>query len=405
MEAAGCRVEAVRCGQHEIGLSLSLGNTVALTTERLVAPVQGMHRAIAGRWFGVVGAPATPVRVVHDAIADVAYGAVRLGGTAVGAGLDYRVRLSPAASDKLQSVVNGLWGDGLAHRDHKLGIVMTTRDRTGSAIPIELAPTWTRSAVTGRIVILVHGLMDTERCWQGSPDHPGLTEVLEQHRALTPLAVRYNTGLRISHNGKELAALLDRLHTAWPVPVESIALVGHSMGGLVIRSACATAASAGHAWLDDVSDVVALGSPHRGAPLEKLVNIVSWGLGATQETRPLARFLNGRSVGIKDLRFGAVADDDWEGRDPDALLIDTVGDHRLPAGIQHHFVAGVVTADPSHPVGVAMGDLLVRTPSGAGGRNLEPTNVVVVGRTRHGDLRNDPVVIDQVIDWLDPSAD
>jgi pimeloyl-ACP methyl ester carboxylesterase len=183
--------------------------------------------------------------------------------------------------------------------------------------------------------------------------------------------------------------------------VDSIALVGHSMGGLVVRSACDVARDAGHAWIDDVTDLVAVGSPHRGAPLEKLANIVSWGLAAAPETRPLAGFLNRRSAGIKDLRFGSIAEADWADVDPDALLINSVADHSLVAGIDHHFVAGVVTADPKHPIGVAMGDLIVRTASATGGSVLEPTNTVVLGGTKHFNLLRQPTVVDQVITWLD----
>ena len=54
----------------------------------------------------------------------------------------------------------------------------------------------------------------------------------------TPVFVRFNTGRHISENGASLAALLDELVADWPVEVERIAIVGHSMGGLVARSAC-----------------------------------------------------------------------------------------------------------------------------------------------------------------------
>ncbi len=382
---------------------MSVGNTVALTAERIVAPVEGMHRAIANRWFGIAGSVGEPVRVAHDAISSVVYRSIRLGGTALGMGLDHGLNVSEEQSDLVQAWVNGLWGDGFGDREPRLAIEMGIRDRTGEPVAID-ALVDAFPAATGRIVVLVHGLTDTERCWIGPGVQPGLAETLEAHLELSPVAIRYNTGLRVSDNGAQLAALLEDLVAQWPVEVESIALVGHSMGGLVCRSACATAESTGLRWIEHLEDVVALGSPHRGAPLEKLVNILGWGLGIAPETRPLADFLNGRSSGIKDLRFGAIVEDDWAGLDPDALLRDTVGDHSLPAGVGHHFVAGVVTADPQHPVGVAMGDLLVRAASGTGSQRLEPTNVEVVGSTRHSDLRNNPAVIDHVMGWLSPQA-
>jgi hypothetical protein len=172
------------------------------------------------------------------------------------------------------------------------------------------------------------------------------------------------------------------------------------MGGLTIRSACEAARAADHGWIDDVDDIVTVGAPHQGSPLEKLANVVAWGLGIAPVTRPLAGFVNGRSVGIKDLRFGAIVEDDWRGVDPDALLRNTVGDHSLPSGIEHHFVAAVVTQDPTHPVGMAVGDLVVRPGSGTGGRRLQPRNVAVVGGKHHFDLLHDPGVIDSVLGWL-----
>ena len=382
---------------------MSIGNTVALTTERIVAPVEGMHRAIANRWFGITGPVGEPVRVAHDSISTVVYHSIRLGGTALGIGLDHGVKVSEERADMVQAWVNGVWGDGFGDRQARLGIEMSVRNRSGQPVPIDTIGD-EYPATTGHIVVLVHGLTDTERCWIGTGAQPGLAETLEAHPELSPVAIRYNSGLRVSNNGAQLAALLEDLVAHWPVPVQSIALVGHSMGGLICRSACAAADAAGFRWTEHLTDVVALGSPHRGAPLEKLVNIVGWGLGLVPETRPLADFLKGRSSGIKDLRFGAIVEDDWAGLDPDALLSDTVGDHSLPAGVGHHFVAGVVTADPQHPVGVVMGDLLVRAASSTGSQRLEPTNVEVVGGTRHSDLRNHPDVIHHVMGWLSRPA-
>ena len=112
--------------------------------------------------------------------------------------------------------------------------------------------------------------------------------------------VRFNSGRHVSENGRSLAALLDEVVAEWPVPVEQIALVGHSMGGLVARSACC----AGGDWTALVTHTVSLGSPHLGAPLESAVHYASAALGVTPETRPFAGFLRRRSAGIRDLRSG-----------------------------------------------------------------------------------------------------
>ena len=128
--------------------------------------------------------------------------------------------------------------------------------------------------------------------------------------------------------------------------------------------------------------------------------MAAWALALAPDTRPLADFLNGRSGGIKDLRFGSVGEDDWSGTDPDALLRNTVGDHPLPSGVRHHFLAGVATADRAHPLGGAVGDLVVRASSASGRRNLRPTSVVVLGGVRHLDLPRDPRVVERVMAWL-----
>ena len=82
--------------------------------------------------------------------------------------------------------------------------------------------------------------------------------------------VRYNTGLHVSENGRGLARLLDEMVEEWPCQLEELVLIGHSMGGLVARSACHYGAS----WTDRVRHVFCLGSPHLGADLEKGANVL-----------------------------------------------------------------------------------------------------------------------------------
>ena len=379
---------------------MSAGNSIALATQRMVAPVQGMHRAISSRWFGAVGPASLPVRRTHDAVSDVVYGVLRAGGAVAGYILESRMSDVSPVSESIQSVVNGLWGDDLGRYGPELEIPMTVRDRSGDPVNLSADLGVAFPDATGHVVVLVHGLLETERCWQGLGEEPGLVEALEAHPVLTPAPVRYNSGLRISENGDQLSRLVAELRVGWPVPVESISLVGHSMGGLVIRSACATAESTNQGWLQHVRDVVTLGTPHRGSPLEKAANVAAWALDGTPDTRPLAEFLNGRSVGIKDLRFGAIMEDDWRGADADAFLSNTVGEHSLPPGIRHNFLAGVATANPAHPLAHAVGDLVVRANSAVGRGNLSPTSAEVVGGVRHLDLPRTPVVVQRVVAWL-----
>jgi len=377
------------------------GPAIAIATERIVTSIEQTHLAVADRFFAAFGPTVNPIRATHRAVSALVYRTIRVGGPAVGSRLAAHLT-DPGSEDTASAVVNGLWGDALGRHQSRLGITMGIRDRTGAPRTLEAVSARPDLAPTGRLVILVHGLFETEACWWGTAARPGIAEALEADLSLTPISIRYNTGLRVSANGSRLSALLEELCAAWPVPVESIALVGRSMGGLVIRSACEAARTAGHHWIDDAGDVVTLGTPHRGAPLEKLVNVVAWGLDRSRETRPLADFLNGRSGGIKDLRFGAITDADWDDVDPDALLRDTVSNHPLPQAVNHHVVAGVITKDPTHPLGVLVGDLVVPVASGTGRRRVEATSVMIHGGTRHTTLLSEPAVVDQVLAWLAP---
>lgn len=375
---------------------MGIGSAVALATERIVEPVEGMHRAIAGRWFAAMGPAGRPVRVAHTTISRLVYGSVRLGATVVGLGLDARVPVEPRTAESIQAFVNGLWGDALGRHEHGLATSMSIRDRHGAPVVIGPEVTAAFPEATGRLVVLVHGLAKTERCWNGAGTEPGLTESLGTEAAFTPVAIRYNTGLPVSVNGARLASLLEDLHSNWSVPIESIALVGHSMGGLVAAGACTAARQVGHRWIGDLTDVVTIGSPHRGAPLEKLAAAAAWCLDVASPTRPLAEFLNRRSQGIKDLRSGTggAADRERHRRG------DAVGEPAPARSVRHHLIGGVITFDPTHVMGRVVGDLMVRPVSSTRAPGMEPTNVVVLGGVHHFDMLHEPAVIDCVMGWL-----
>jgi len=204
--------------------------------------------------------------------------------------------------------------------------------------------------------------------------------------------VRFNSGRRVSANGRSLAALLDSVVESWPVEVERISLVGHSMGGLVARSAC----HAGGSWTESVRHVVSLGSPHTGAPLEEAVHLAGAALAAVPETRPFAGLLRRRSGGIRDMRRGSLVDEDWLDRDPDALRAAARREVPLLDGATHCFVSATVTRDPSHPVARLIGDWLVLEPS-ASHRAQESLHV---GGAHHLALLNHPRVYERLRAWL-----
>jgi pimeloyl-ACP methyl ester carboxylesterase len=191
------------------------------------------------------------------------------------------------------------------------------------------------------------------------------------------------------------------------VVVDEIVLVGHSMGGLVVRSACHYGERSEEPWVADVRHVFCLASPHLGAPLEKAANVAGWALGHLPETRPFARIVNGRSEGIKDLRFGYLVEEDWKDADPDALLENNR--HHIPflSTATYYYVSATLSRDPHHPLGQLVGDLLVRFPSatgeGAKGERIpfHIDNGHHAGGLTHFHVLNDPDIYGQINAWLD----
>lgn len=356
---------------------MSLGSAISLAVERVVEPVEGMHHAISARCFSAVGSLGEPVQTVHDTVSRLVYQSVRVAGSLIGLGLDRALPAQSPTSDRARAITNGLWGDRLGRHQERLGYEMRLCDATGTAIDVaaELVNP------SGHLVFLVHGFADTEACWRGDEEQNGIADRIDACPAMTPLSIRYNTGQRVTANGLQLAELIDDVHTNWPVPIKSISVVGHSMGGLVARSACAHGYESGHRWVADMTQLITLGSPFLGTPLEKLTNATSIGLNVSDKTRPLAKFLDTRSAGIKDLRSGTATT-------------------QLPGHVRQQTIAGVVTDSPSHPIGYLFGDLVVRANSAIGQAHLGATDSVVFGGVSHNHLATDARIVDRVFDVL-----
>jgi pimeloyl-ACP methyl ester carboxylesterase len=382
-----------------------------------VGGIGQMHKAISDRVFWATGPGAAPVRLAHDAIAGGVYAGVRAGATLVGLAADAALALRRDPDPRPLSrnphgglalgAINGLIGDALERDQSALGQEMSVRVR-GEAIPPERAALADAFAAAGpRPVIFVHGLMGAEHTWwlkareQGGP----YGARLERDLGVTPLYLRYNTGRHISENGRSLGELIEALVAAWPAPVEQVALVGHSMGGLVARSACHHADLEGAEWVRRVRHVVTLGTPHLGAPLAQAVHYASAALWAVPETRPLASFLRRRSAGIRDLRHGSLVDADWRDRDADALRAVACEEVALLDGATHCFVAATITRSPRHPLGRLVGDSLVLVPSASGrGRArripFRDEHGAYLGGAHHLALLNHPAVYERLRDWL-----
>jgi pimeloyl-ACP methyl ester carboxylesterase len=384
--------------------------------------IEEMHAGIAGRPLDSVGPSAATVRVIHDGVAHAVYGGVRGAlraasrGTAavlaLQAGDDGPALAATPAGSVTLGALNGLYGNHIARRGNRLALEMEIR---GGAEAVPVTPAGLAHGfpdATARIVVFVHGLCETDESWRQLPlrgdraQRPTYGDRLRDELSFTPVYVRYNSGLRISENGRRLARTVDELVAGWPCGVEELVLVGHSMGGLVARSACHYAERDGRRWTDAVRHVFCLGSPHLGADLEKGVNVVGWALGRLPETRALGSLVNARSVGIKDLRYGSCVEEDWRDCDPDEFLRDRCQEVPFLGAANYYFVAAAIAEGP---MGSLVGDLLVRIASASGrgggtGRRIpfEVDNGVELPGLTHFDLLNHPAVYEQVRAWIMP---
>jgi pimeloyl-ACP methyl ester carboxylesterase len=348
----------------------------------LTSRIEELHRAIADRSFRSPGA--APARAVHDAISGAVYAGLRHAGQAAGAvaaaPLPERAISASPRGAAVQAALNGWLGDRLADPASPLAVQMAVRvaGRDLTLAPAAIADAFPDA--TGRIVVFTHGLGESEAAWRLRARARGGTyaTALRDAHGTTAVFVRANTGLAIADNGVRLADLLEQLVAGWPVEVERIDLIGHSMGGHIGRCACHTAAGRGDAWLDPLAVTVTLGTPHRGAPLEQAAARTAELLGRLPEAAPLGAVIDSRSTGIKDLRVG----------------VD------LPAheGARHYAVAATLTASERHLVARALGDALVLLPSAHHG--FAEDVIAHVGGIDHLALLNDPRVEERLLAWL-----
>jgi hypothetical protein len=356
-------------------------------------------------------------------------GVTRLAGGAVNALLAGVRPLAGAQTSSPQreamlAALNGVLGDHLLATGNPLAITMSLRHE-GKPLLLEKSALAQRlPGATPRLLVLVHGLCMNDLQWRSASAEAAAGahmndyshgERLAHELGYTPIYLHYNSGLHTSVNGQQLDTLLEQLLRAWPQPVQELTLLTHSMGGLVARSACYHAEQAGHAWLAQLKRLVFLGTPHHGAPLERVGNWVDGVLGSSAVTRPFARIGQLRSAGITDLRHGNVLEADWKGadrfeREPDARQMLP-----LPAGVACHTVAATTFLPGDgvlEPVRQALsrslvGDGLVPLDSALGQHAdarrclaFAPENQWLAHGMNHMALLSRPEVGRQLVRWL-----
>ena len=379
-------------------------------TVLLTRLVETMHHNIL-RKPGVLGAATfAPTRGITGLVYKSVRGVTRL----VGSGLDVSLAgLQPLLGagsswrgrETVLAVLNGVLGDYLERSHNPLAIEMQLRHDGAALEPTEEGLASALPQATGKVVVLVHGLCMSDRAWTRKGHDHG--RALAQDLGYTPIYVRYNSGLHISANGRQLAALLEPLIAKWPVPIEDFVIIGHSMGGLVARSAAHYARRGRRAWPKRMRRLVFLGTPHHGAPLERGGAWVDVLFGVSPYTAAFTHLGRMRSAGITDLRHGSLLDEDWEGVDRFAPHPDGRQVVPLPAGVECYAIAGLTGNSTTGAGARLIGDGLVPLAS-AFGRHRDPARTLgipeghqwVGEKIGHLELLSSRRVYAQIREWL-----
>ncbi len=408
------------------GLS-QLATQGVLGVTGLAESVQGnVYKAVASP-FGALGSrfvDAAPggSGVKPRGITGLVYGGIkgitRLAGGAVNAAVSKAAPLitqrfgTPASSPEREAVlsaINGVLGDQLLATANPLTITMSLRHE-GKPLLLEKAALAERlPSASGKLLVVLHGLCMNDLQWTSSSYNHA--DVLAKELGYTPVYLYYNTGLHTSVNGQQFAGLLDELLQAWPQPVKDLSLLVHSMGGLVSRSAYHVAEQSGMAWRNKLKNIVFLGTPHHGAPLERVGNWIDTTLGSNRVTKPFAAIGQIRSSGITDLRYGHVLESSWVVNGQEVDRFERSPDSReplpLPFSVRCYAVAATTSSQAGAGGGALSGDGLVPVKSAFGqhaeaphGLNFAPDRQWTAYGTSHMALLSSRAVGTQVLQWL-----
>jgi hypothetical protein len=372
--------------------------------------VEAMHHSIASRPAPLGKAPAGRTRGITGFVYASIRGVTRL----IGGGLDAVLgRLVPLFGAKDSSpereatlaALNGVLGDYLEASGNPLAIRMSLR-LDGHVLQTDkpsLAAAFPNAG--GKLLVLAHGLCMNDLQWTRQGHDHGAA--LARDLGYTPVYLLYNSGRHISTNGRAFADLLEALLAHWPAPIKELAILGHSMGGLLARSAWHYGTAANHAWPRHLKKLVFLGTPHHGAPMERGGNWIDIALGLSPYTAPLSRLGKIRSAGITDLRHAFLLDEDWLGRDRFAR---SGGHHAalpLPGNVPCFAIAATTGKQAGDLKDRLVGDGLVPLASALGchaeqDRNLmfPPDRQWIALETGHLDLLGRKPVYERIRNWL-----
>lgn len=396
--------------------------------------VEGMYRNISALPFPFGHEPTGPAR----GIAGLVYQCILLGNTAarsvtlagltpLTAHIDQHYPPGPHRQ-AIIAVLNGICGDHLAATGNPLAIplrfrvylpaangehtevsrprfahVFESERRACELYPANAAFSYPEFEPGNKLLICAHGLCMNDMEWTAN-GHNHAHKLAERY-GYTPVFAHYNSGRHISDNGRELAYALEQLIGHWPVPLETVTLLGFSMGGLVFRSALEIARRDGLSWPHQVGKAAYVGTPQHGSALERGGYWLQRSATISPYTAPLAALGKIRSAGITDLRHGNILEQDWDGVD---VHTDN-RDHRSPVplaeGIKHYSIAATRSSSTSN----AASDGLVQ-PDSALGQHVDPAFCLAFDEDKqrlipnlgHLAMLSDERVADQLLSWLAP---
>lgn len=380
--------------------------------------VESVHAGI--QRVATLRAPGEPRRI--GGIAGIAYGGVRGVTALVGGALEALTsRLQWPGDETVRSVprevllatLNGVLGDHLERTGNPLAIPLRLL-QGGQPLPLH-----DRTALRAmlpeagpRVLVLLHGLCMSPSQWRArAPAENNDIQMLAERLGYRVLHLHYNSGRHIADNGADLADTLQALVDIWPQPIDELVLLGHSMGGLVARSACHAGIERGHTWATRPLRLICLGTPHHGAPLERAGNGVDRLLAALPLVKPFARLGQLRSAGITDLRHGAVLPAGLQGKQRFTARGLPPPAPPLPASVELHVLAGTRSAELRGASTRLRGDGLVPVASALGQHanplrdlGVAPERQAVIAGVGHIALLHDPGVLAVLRGWLDTSV-
>lgn len=368
----------------------------AIHREILLRPLGRFNEGYLSRWSGgITGRIYGTIRGVMTLVGNNLASGLRLYNNVRN---PKEVRRLPRSLRRLVNILNGVMGDHLVNQDNPLAIPMVLYGSNGYP---------QREVLSGRVVVLCHGLGLSHLSWQASNIGNLGQQIVDNLPNTTVLYLNYNTGRRISINGRDLSKTLQDLVNNNP-DISQIDLIGHSMGGLVARSSLFYGKEQGFSWIKRVGNLMTLGSPHQGASLERIGNFVQERISQLPFAGSLAKLGDLRSAGVIDLRHGSIRDADWqflEGRS--VLPADFRHPARLPLHVRTYLIAGTLVEGHYESKATSLlGDSLVTIESALGEHEGEHALAVPEGRkavfygVNHMNLMYSRRVTKQIITWL-----